>query len=225
MVSSWIQWEKSHKHGRQLAVGIGAYLNSKEANLAQIARALERVGRRIDGVCFFSYAKPFASERGPGCCNADSKPGDRSCKRMLYLSAGTVSDHGVFDQPAPRRRERTNLGAGRSDVAETALNTHRALIDPRIPLYGAGEPSPRGDARGRGDGALTQGFSNLNPGKNGAGIQGSLPRRTVLDVDRSKVPELHSKNIDGLVTPSSVWKRESNLCLISWERRPATSGS
>jgi len=187
----WIQWEKSHKHGRQLAVGIGAYLNSKEANLAQIARALEPgSGRRIDGVCFFSYAKPFASRHEAlDAATPIQSQATGPVKRMLYLSAGTVSDHGVFDQPAPPAagKERTLAQAG-SDVAETALNTHRALIDPRIPLYGAGEPSPRGDARGRGDGGINSGFSNLNPGKNGAGIQGSLPRRTVLDVDRSKVP-------------------------------------
>ena len=187
----WIQWEKSHKHGRQLAVGIGAYLNSKEANLAQIARALEPgSGRRIDGVCFFSYAKPFASRHEAlDAATPIQSQATGPVKRMLYLSAGTVSDRGVFDQPAPPAagKERTLAQAG-SDMAETALNTHRALIEPRIPLHGAGEPPPRGDAPGRGDGGSNSGFSNLNPGKNGAGIEGSLPRRTVLYVDRSKVP-------------------------------------
>ncbi len=53
----WIRWQKKHKHGRHLAVGIGAYLNAKEATLAQVHRARQAEGRRsVDGVSFFSYA-------------------------------------------------------------------------------------------------------------------------------------------------------------------------
>lgn len=55
--NGWIRWEKRHKHGRQLAVGIGAYLNRPQDTLAQVRRArrAER-GKKVDGVSFFSYA-------------------------------------------------------------------------------------------------------------------------------------------------------------------------
>jgi uncharacterized lipoprotein YddW (UPF0748 family) len=55
----WIRWEKRHTHGRQLAVGLGAYRNTPENTLAQIARVRKAEGRaRADGVSFFSYAVP-----------------------------------------------------------------------------------------------------------------------------------------------------------------------
>jgi len=53
----WIRWEKQHKHGRQLAVGIGAYVNTEANTLAQIERVRRKEGRNsADGVSFFSYA-------------------------------------------------------------------------------------------------------------------------------------------------------------------------
>ncbi len=55
--NGWIAWEKQHKHGRQLVVGVGGYLNSPENVLAQVGRVrkAER-GRYADGMSFFSYA-------------------------------------------------------------------------------------------------------------------------------------------------------------------------
>ena len=55
--NGWIRWEKRHKHGRELAVGIGAYLNRPEDTLAQVRRARRAEhGKKVDGVSFFSYA-------------------------------------------------------------------------------------------------------------------------------------------------------------------------
>ena len=55
--NGWIRWEKRHKHGRQLAVGIGAYLNRPQDTLAQVRRARRAEhGKKVDGVSFFSYA-------------------------------------------------------------------------------------------------------------------------------------------------------------------------
>jgi hypothetical protein len=57
--NGWIAWEKRHKAGRQLAVGIGAYLSAPEGVLAQVARARTPDGKnRADGVSFFSYFQP-----------------------------------------------------------------------------------------------------------------------------------------------------------------------
>ena len=56
----WVKFEQRYKHGRHLAVGIGAYLNSPQENLAQLRQALDPLRRRrkhaVDGVSFFSYA-------------------------------------------------------------------------------------------------------------------------------------------------------------------------
>jgi uncharacterized lipoprotein YddW (UPF0748 family) len=53
----WIRFEKRNKHGRQIAVGLGAYVNSPEQVLAQIARARRPEGKTAaDGVSFFSYS-------------------------------------------------------------------------------------------------------------------------------------------------------------------------
>ncbi len=53
----WIQWEKHHKHERQLAVGLGGYLNPPEATLAQIERVRRPDhGKTTDGMSLFSYA-------------------------------------------------------------------------------------------------------------------------------------------------------------------------
>jgi uncharacterized lipoprotein YddW (UPF0748 family) len=114
----WIRWEKSHKHGRQLAVGIGAYLNSKEANLAQVARVLEtEPGRQIDGVCFFSYANPFAFRHETlDAATPRRNNAARPAKRVLYLSADAGQVRGVASQPAPTHPEERIL-------AQSALGT------------------------------------------------------------------------------------------------------
>ncbi len=185
----WIRWEKSHKHGRQLAVGIGAYLNSKEANLAQLARVLETgSGRQIDGVCFFSYANPFASRHEtldtaqPGRTGATG-----SAKRMLYLSADAGPVRGVTDQPAPGPTGERTLAHARGDAAGTAPGTESSYaVGAHNPLQGTGVLPSRGGVRG----GRYSGFPNLSPSKNGAAIEGIIPRRTELNVDQSKIPRV-----------------------------------
>lgn len=57
----WIRWEKRYRHGRQIAVGMGAYLNSSEQNLAQIARVRRAEGaHRVDGISLYNYTSPQA---------------------------------------------------------------------------------------------------------------------------------------------------------------------
>ena len=60
--NGWIAWEKRHKAGRLLAVGVGGYLNTAENALAQLARARAAEGRhRADGTSVFSYFAPVAA--------------------------------------------------------------------------------------------------------------------------------------------------------------------
>ena len=60
--NGWIAWEKRHKAGRYLVIGIGGYLNTADNVLAQISRARAADGRRrADGTSVFSYFSPAAA--------------------------------------------------------------------------------------------------------------------------------------------------------------------
>jgi uncharacterized lipoprotein YddW (UPF0748 family) len=84
----WIRWEKKHAHGRQLAIGLGAYRNTPEDTLAQIARArTPEGGARASGVSFFSYAAPQTS----------AASGDR----IAFLGEGVASLPAPFPRAAP----------------------------------------------------------------------------------------------------------------------------
>jgi uncharacterized lipoprotein YddW (UPF0748 family) len=111
----WIRWEKKHKHGRQLAVGIGAYVNRPENTLAQVARVRRKEGRhRADGVSFFSYFALFPAEQAAELRNdaaragagfpesapgASAKPAGAS--RVAFLAEGVPPVPGAFARPAP----------------------------------------------------------------------------------------------------------------------------
>jgi uncharacterized lipoprotein YddW (UPF0748 family) len=86
----WIRWEKRHKHGRQLAIGLGAYRNTPEATLLQVARS-RRVdgGARADGVSFFSYAVPTAVQDG-----------ETTHAGLAFLAQGTANAAPAFARPA-----------------------------------------------------------------------------------------------------------------------------
>ena len=59
--NGWIEFEKKHQHGRQIAVGIGAYQNTQEEVLAQIGRVREpsHGGIHIAGMSLYSYGGMF----------------------------------------------------------------------------------------------------------------------------------------------------------------------
>lgn len=95
----WIRWEKTHQHGRQLAVGLGAYRNTAAHTLAQIARVRTADGGRIAGVSFFSYAVPVQP--------ATVKPGTdlpavpvTGADRLAFLVDGAGGSDGAFAGPA-----------------------------------------------------------------------------------------------------------------------------
>jgi uncharacterized lipoprotein YddW (UPF0748 family) len=87
----WIQWEKRHQHGRQLAVGLGAYRNTPENTIAQIARARQpEGGDRVHGVSFFSYFAPVQRTPSP----ENPPPAEPGPDRLGFLTA-------AFPRPAP----------------------------------------------------------------------------------------------------------------------------
>jgi uncharacterized lipoprotein YddW (UPF0748 family) len=91
----WIGWEKRHRHGRQLAVGLGAYRNTHADTLAQIARVRKpEGGHRVDGVSFFSYAAPQLRPKEPPEPRERQEPAEPAAARLSFLAA-------AFPRPAP----------------------------------------------------------------------------------------------------------------------------
>lgn len=88
----WIRWEKRHRHGRQIAVGIGAYLNSSEQNLAQIARVRHAEGRHsADGISIYSYASPQSVPKDGS--------GGPPAERLSYLAKRSATHDAPYASP------------------------------------------------------------------------------------------------------------------------------
>jgi uncharacterized lipoprotein YddW (UPF0748 family)/peptidoglycan/xylan/chitin deacetylase (PgdA/CDA1 family) len=100
--NGWMAWEKRHAHGRQLAVGLGAYRNTAPATLAQIARARAAdAGHHVAGVSFFSYAVPTLPPATPP--NAEPQPPVvpvTGADRLAFLADGAGGAPGAFTRPA-----------------------------------------------------------------------------------------------------------------------------
>ncbi len=110
----WISWEKQHKYGRQLVVGLGANVNTPAELTAQINRVrLPEQGNHADGVAFFSYDNllhPVAPAATASATTAVvtnaalpiTPAADRSSadppESMAYLAKGF--DTAPFGQPA-----------------------------------------------------------------------------------------------------------------------------
>jgi uncharacterized lipoprotein YddW (UPF0748 family) len=102
----WLRWEKRHKHGRALAVGIGAYLNSPAGTLAHIRQVRNSEGSyHADGVSLFSYAALAANRRGVRGPSVQALPGpppaeEDPAKQVLFLATGAAPEPPAFPQPA-----------------------------------------------------------------------------------------------------------------------------
>jgi uncharacterized lipoprotein YddW (UPF0748 family) len=189
----WIRWERHHKHGKQVAVGIGAYLNSRQANLAQIARVLKtESGGQVDGVSFFSYANPFAS-RHQSLASVAPRRAEATAPStsILYLWANAVPARKIFKQQASIPRAERIRPRARGEAAGPVLVADTGSIDGRpTPLQGKRVSLLQGIAPGRSLGNTYFGVSSLNPGKLRALMVGDMPRRTVLTVDENRVPRI-----------------------------------
>jgi uncharacterized lipoprotein YddW (UPF0748 family) len=89
----WIAWERRHQHERRTVVGLGAYRNSPDETLAQVARVRRTDGGSLAGVSFFSYNAPFPRIDPPPPV---PPPGDR----LSFLAFGTPDTPGAFPAPA-----------------------------------------------------------------------------------------------------------------------------
>lgn len=96
----WMRWEKRHQHGRQIAIGLGAYRNTPAATLAQVTRARAEDGGRVVGVSFFSYAVPALPAQVKSGTDLPVAP-VTATDRLTFLVRGIDGTQGVFTQPAP----------------------------------------------------------------------------------------------------------------------------
>jgi hypothetical protein len=87
-----------------VAAGLGAYRNTPEHTLAQVARARRpEKGHRLDGVSFFSYAAPRIPPGPSPNVNPRSAldPAATAGDRLAYLADGVGSVPAAFANPAP----------------------------------------------------------------------------------------------------------------------------
>jgi uncharacterized lipoprotein YddW (UPF0748 family) len=101
----WLRWEKRHKHGRQLVIGLGAYLNPPAAILAQVRRARQPEGKHhADGVSFFSYANlwaPVLMEIEGAQASTSARPAKQDATpRGLFLTRGEPPEAPALSEPA-----------------------------------------------------------------------------------------------------------------------------
>ena len=127
--NGWIAWEKRYKADRSLVVGIGAYLNTPQAVLAQVARVRMPAGRhRADGVSFFSYFRPAASPLpevpGEVPVNAQAPP-----DRLDFLAQGAQDMASAFAGPAPLPKMPWIEEPTRGFIAGSVANDQGAGLD------------------------------------------------------------------------------------------------
>ena len=164
----WLRWEKSHKHGCQLVIGLGAYLNPPASTLAQVRRTRQLQGKhRADGVSFFSYAHLSAAQPNTSNSSATGMPipaTESALSSASFLIQGAAPVPAVFPEPAAVPKmgwiEQPTLGwvAGFAKAADmTAVDGVKIALKPH-----------RWFGRTRhvvSDGNGFFGFANLNPGR------------------------------------------------------------
>jgi uncharacterized lipoprotein YddW (UPF0748 family) len=186
----WIAWEKQHKHGRQLAVGLGAYRNTPEHLVAQIARVRAPAKKaRADGVSFFSYAVPrLPPQVAPGSdLPATPDPAAAGPTRLAFLASGLGNGPGPFARPAPvpampwiDRPERGWIAG----VLHTRTPVEADAA--QVKVKRTGFPLFRRTKTVSADGNGYFGLTNVKPGRYRVWLPGTS-RSTIVTVERGKV--------------------------------------
>jgi uncharacterized lipoprotein YddW (UPF0748 family) len=168
----WISWEKKNKHGRQLVVGVGSYLNSAEGTVAQVSRVRQPEGRSTaDGVSFFSYG---------GLLRADTNPDPaKNSAGLSHLSAGPFAT----PAPVPTAPEITCgwLAGTVRDKSGTAVDG--AIVEFRR----AGWNPFRRTQKIVADGNGFFGASDLKPGRYEAVLTGAKKLKSLVEIQAGKV--------------------------------------
>ncbi len=119
----WVAFQRDHAYGRQVAPGLGLYMNSPAENLAQLSRvsAPGPNGARVAGVALYSYAVPkSASEAGSERSQKDAgidfwragPPRSAERRQPSLRRAGRGSAHGLEERAEHRRASGTHARIG-----------------------------------------------------------------------------------------------------------------
>jgi uncharacterized lipoprotein YddW (UPF0748 family) len=164
----WLHWEKRHKHGRQLVIGLGAYLNPPAATLAQVRRAWQPEGKqRGEGVSFFSYANlsaaPPTAAEGPSTATPILPVEGGVSAKGLFLTHGEPPEPPAFPEPAAVPRMDWIEQPTRGWLAGVARDADgKALDGTRIALKRRGWVRRTRHVAADGNGFF--GFADLKPG-------------------------------------------------------------
>jgi uncharacterized lipoprotein YddW (UPF0748 family) len=159
----WIRWEKEHKHGRQLVIGLGNFLNRPEATLAQVERVRRNEGEIMaEGLALYSYATP---------ATAAARAKERSLSSsthahdlLEYLVQGRYPAPGPFLNPVPIPTMDWIENPQAGWLAGVVSGASGKPIDgAAIVLVRAGD-EPRRRLRTVSDGTGYFGFADLAPG-------------------------------------------------------------
>ena len=184
----WLRWEKRHKHGRALIVGLGAYLNPPAATLAQIRRVRENYGvYRADGVSLFSYAALVARRSGVRVQGAqavlEAKPAEEEPdERVLFLASGAPPEPPAFSEPASLpemdwiERPRHGWLAGTVRDAGGGATDGAVVAAKRVSWFARRK-------RTLADGNGFFGFADLQPGRYKVYLETKLKARPKIDVE------------------------------------------
>jgi uncharacterized lipoprotein YddW (UPF0748 family) len=192
----WIRWEKEHKHGRQLVIGLGNFLNRPEATLAQVERVRHNEGEIVvEGLALYSYATPTtaaARARGRG---PSAPPHTRDL--LEYLVQGPYSAPGPFLNPVPIPTMDWIENPQAGWLAGVVYGANGKPVDgAAVVLRGmGGEPIHR-KMRATSDGTGYFGFADLAPGRYEVELEkGGPASRVQVDVQAAHVARI------ALVTP------------------------
>ena len=96
----WIRFEKQHQHGRQLAVGLGAYRNTPANTLAQVSRVRGDDDGRVVGMSFYSYNGLEARGRSRSRAPTRRAVATTGADRLAFLADGVAGSAAPFARPA-----------------------------------------------------------------------------------------------------------------------------
>jgi hypothetical protein len=184
----WIRWEKAHKHGRQLAIGLGNFLNRPEATIAQMERVRQTENQlAAEGLALYSYATPAAAAAQSRASAPIAAPATHDL--LEYLVRGPGSAPGPFRNAVPipimdwveSPQKGSLAGIARGQDGKPADGATVVLR-----IAGAGPFSEM--QRSTSDGTGYFGFANLAPGPYEVWIEKAGPNQTkTADVQIARV--------------------------------------
>jgi uncharacterized lipoprotein YddW (UPF0748 family) len=199
--TGWINYEKQHKAGRFLVIGVGSYMNSSEGTLAQIQRVRQPAnGAVADGISFFSYgsflrASNMQDESSPAVQTVSQtnvqNGNDRPRQAGATFDCLITGDNAPFVKPATLPKatwiEQPTLGM----LAGTIRDNSGAIDGAKLEVRKAGWWPWRHTDKVVADGNGFFGMANLKPGKYEVAFKtGAARTKSVAEVVPGKVAQV-----------------------------------